>query len=283
MTGRSTVRAALATVEAADAAASLADLPGLLLPELMTAFGVDSALWTELDKTAGSLPSRVVAYPEPLLNHEAARALEQHAPGFPLTRHTRPGGDGRPVRRSDLQSMRDFRNSAMYADVAQKINVDQVLATALATGVGLHVCIALNRTGPDFTSQAVDLLTQLRPLLARRVARLYANPADRLTAGEGSTWPGQADLTPRQQQVLGLMAGGLTDAAIGRRLGCSPRTVDKHLEHVYRKLGVSSRTAAIAAVYESLQLSGPGARTSCTFHAGDPATDAVDRAVQRPV
>jgi DNA-binding NarL/FixJ family response regulator len=264
MTGRSTVRAALATVEAADAAASLADLPGLLLPELMTAFGVDSALWTELDETAGSPPSRVVAYPEPLLNHEAARALEQHAPGFPLTRHTRPGGDGRPVRRSDLQSMRDFRNSGMYADVARKINVDQVLATALATDVGLHVCIALNRTGPDFTSQAVDLLTQLRPLLARRVARLYASPADRLTAGEGSTWPGQADLTPRQQQVLRLMAGGLTDAAIGRRLGCSPRTVDKHLEHIYRKLGVSSRTAAIAAVYKSLQLSGPDARTSYT-------------------
>jgi hypothetical protein len=98
MAGRSTVRAALATVEAADAAASLVDLPGLLRPEPMTAFGADSAQWTELDKTAGPLPSRVVAYPEPLLDHEAARALEQHAPGFPLTRHTRPGGDSRPVR-----------------------------------------------------------------------------------------------------------------------------------------------------------------------------------------
>ena len=48
-------------------------------------------------------------------------------------------------------------------------------------------------------------------------------------------------------QVLSLVAAGLTDAAIGRRLGCSPRTVDKHLEHVYRRLGVSCRTAAIAA------------------------------------
>lgn len=281
MMGRSTVRAALATVEAADAAASLADLPRLLLPELMTAFGADSALWTELDRTAGSLPSRVVANPEPLLNHEAATALEQHAPDFPLTRHTRPGGDGRPVRRSDLQSMRDFRNSGMYADVAQKINVDQVLATALTTGVGLHVCIALNRAGPDFTSGAVDLLTQLRPLLARRVAQLYANPADRLTAGEGSTWPGQADLTPRQQQVLRLMAGGLTDAVIGRRLGCSPRTVDKHLEHIYRKLGVSCRTAAIAAVYKSLQLTGPDARTSYTLHAGDPAMPSTEQTQRR--
>jgi DNA-binding CsgD family transcriptional regulator len=216
----------------------------------MTAFGVDSALWTELDETAGSQPSRVIAYPEPLLDHAAVIALEQHAPGFPLTRHTRPGGDGRPVRRSDLQSTRDYRNSGMYADVAQKIGVDQVLATALATGVGVHVCIALNRAGPDFTSGAVDLLTRLRPLLARRMARLYANRSDRLAAGGGRTWPGQADLTPRQQQVLRLMAGGLTDAVIGRRLGCSPRTVDKHLEHIYRKLGVSCRTAAIAAAYK---------------------------------
>jgi DNA-binding NarL/FixJ family response regulator len=54
-------------------------------------------------------------------------------------------------------------------------------------------------------------------------------------------------LTAREEQVLRLVADGLTDAAIGHRLGCSPRTVDKHLEHIYRRLGVSCRTAAIAA------------------------------------
>ena len=118
---------------------------------------------------------------------------------------------------------------------------------------------------------------------ADAAASLADLPCRRLTAGEGSTWRGQADLTPRQQQVLSLTAGGLTDAAIGRRLGCSPRTVDKHLEHIYRKLGVSCRTAAIAAMHKSLQLGGPDARTSYTFQAGDPATDAVDRAGQRPV
>ena len=42
----------------------------------------------------------------------------------------------------------------------------------------------------------------------------------------------------------------MTDARIGHRLDCSPRTVDKHLEHIYRKLGVSCRTAAIAALKE---------------------------------
>lgn len=248
MAAASTVRAALATVEAADAAASLTQLPGLVLPELMDLVGADSALWTELDVTPGPgptavpVPGRVVCYPEPLLTEKTALALERHAGDFPLTRHTRPGGDGRPIRRSDLQSMRSFRGSGMYADVARKIGVDQMLATALKPG-SLHVCVSLNRVGCDFAPAAVDVLTRLRPLLTRRVARLAAGQA----MPACGTAP--AHLTARQEQVLRLVADGLTDAAIGHRLGCSPRTVDKHLEHIYRRLGVSCRTSAIAAAF----------------------------------
>jgi DNA-binding NarL/FixJ family response regulator len=230
----------LATVDAADAASNLTDLPGLLLPALMDAVGADSALWTELDEAAGPLPRRAVSYPERLLDQEAAAALERHVPDFPLTRHTRPGGDGRPIRRSDLQSLRSFRRSGIYADVVGKLGLSEMLAMSLKPG-RLHVCISLNRAGPDFTAEAVDLLTQLRPLLTRRVVRLSAGPA---TLGARLE---PADLTGREQEVLSLVAEGLTDAAIGRRLGCSPRTVDKHLEHAYRRLGVSCRTAAVAA------------------------------------
>lgn len=240
MATASTVGAALATIEAADRAASVTELPVLLLPALADLTGADSAVWTELATRPGGdpLPSRVVAYPEALITEETTRAFEQHASAFPLARHTRPGGDGRPARRSDLQSLRSFRDSGMYADVARQAGVDQILATALPAG-GLHVCLALNRAGRDFTPTAVDVLTRLRPLLTRRVARL----AEAAPSREATVPP----LTSRQEQVLRLVADGLTDAAIGRRLDCSPRTVDKHLEHIYRRLGVSSRTAAIAA------------------------------------
>ena len=244
-----TASTALAVVEAADAAATLTDLPGLLLPSLVDLFGADSALWTELDTSASldqvpsPVPGLIVSHPGPLLDEQAATALERHARDFPLTCHTRPGGDGRPIRRSDLQCERSYRSSGMYADVARKIGIDEMLAMSLAAE-SLHVCVCLNRTGPDFTAAEVDLLTQLRPLLTRRVARL--------AAGRQSGWPGWADLTTRQQQVLRLVAAGLTDAAIGHRLGCSPRTVDKHLEHIYRRLGVSCRTAATAAACAAL-------------------------------
>ncbi len=53
-------------------------------------------------------------------------------------------------------------------------------------------------------------------------------------------------LTPREAEVLAWVARGKRDAAIGNLLSISPRTVNKHLEHVYRKLGVSSRAEAVA-------------------------------------
>jgi len=52
-------------------------------------------------------------------------------------------------------------------------------------------------------------------------------------------------LTPRELEVLELVAGGLTNAAAGRRLGISAKTVNAHLEHVYAKLAVSTRASAV--------------------------------------
>lgn len=53
-------------------------------------------------------------------------------------------------------------------------------------------------------------------------------------------------LTRRETQVLALVAEGKGNEEVGRHLSISPRTVQKHLEHVYRKLGVETRTAALA-------------------------------------
>ena len=55
-------------------------------------------------------------------------------------------------------------------------------------------------------------------------------------------------LTEREVQVLRWVACGKTNRDIGDILGLSPRTVNKHLEHVYVKLGVETRTAASVAL-----------------------------------
>ena len=53
-------------------------------------------------------------------------------------------------------------------------------------------------------------------------------------------------LTPRETEVLSWLAKGKTNRDIAEILGMSPRTVNKHLEHVFEKLGVETRSAAAA-------------------------------------
>ncbi|HEY9565265.1 MAG TPA: response regulator transcription factor [Nocardioides sp.] len=73
----------------------------------------------------------------------------------------------------------------------------------------------------------------LSPLIAQRLVRRTLKPATALTA--------------RELEVLGLVAEGLSNQRIGERLFLSQATVKSHLVHVFGKLGVDSRTSAIAA------------------------------------
>jgi DNA-binding NarL/FixJ family response regulator len=57
-------------------------------------------------------------------------------------------------------------------------------------------------------------------------------------------------LTPRELQVLRLVAAGETNKAIAAELVLSERTVDRHVSNIFTKLGVSSRAAATAYAYE---------------------------------
>ena len=61
-----------------------------------------------------------------------------------------------------------------------------------------------------------------------------------------SSWP--HGLTDREVQVLRLACRGATKAAVGRELGIAPKTVNRHLESSYAKLGVSTRAAAALSV-----------------------------------
>ena len=53
-------------------------------------------------------------------------------------------------------------------------------------------------------------------------------------------------LTPREREVVVLVAEGKTNAEIARQLWISPGTVRRHLENVFAKLDVHTRTAAVA-------------------------------------
>ena len=83
--------------------------------------------------------------------------------------------------------------------------------------------------------------TVLSPDLAQRVVARISRP--------------QADLSAREVEILGAVAQGMSNREIARALVISEATVKTHLVHVYTKLGVDSRTAAVARAREDGLLS----------------------------
>jgi DNA-binding CsgD family transcriptional regulator len=79
--------------------------------------------------------------------------------------------------------------------------------------------------------------------LALFVALTGARSLDSLRLEERQT---EVLLTAREREVLAWVARGKTNAEIARLLWLAPSTVRKHLENVYAKLGVNTRTAAVA-------------------------------------
>jgi DNA-binding CsgD family transcriptional regulator len=165
--------------------------------------------------------------------------FHQFAIGHPLTRaHRRPGGSA-PLRLSDVASPREIRRTD------RELGMPHVLTIPLAV-TPRHLCaVALMRSGPDFPAQGLQLACQIQPVLSAICAL-----RDRMSPQQpGPPWPCDADtgipVTSRELAVLDLMADGLIAAAIARQLGISPRTVSKHIENIYRKLGTHDRTSAV--------------------------------------
>ena len=88
-----------------------------------------------------------------------------------------------------------------------------------------------------------ELLARIRLLIRPRV-RVLAPGAN------GSR------LTPREREVLELLANGASQAEIADELVISSRTVAAHIDHILRKLGVHSRAQAVAAAYRDRLLGG---------------------------
>jgi DNA-binding NarL/FixJ family response regulator len=69
-------------------------------------------------------------------------------------------------------------------------------------------------------------------------------------SARASLEPGAERLTPRESDVLRLIAGGCTYAQAAHRLGVSLHTITSHVKNAYRKLGVHSGAAAVMRAIE---------------------------------
>jgi DNA-binding CsgD family transcriptional regulator len=206
--------------------AALALVERLVPCDIVSHNAIDLALGRATIHTTGPLPDA-----------DTIRVFAAHAAENPLVAYQDATGDPSPVRLSDFVTARQFRRRPIYNLVYRGLGMEFQLAFGVGADPGQVVGIALNRGHRDFSDRDIEVLALLRPLLSRICA----------TVGADDARPGVAErLTPRQREVIALVARGGTNVQIANRLQISEKTVAKHLEHVYEALGVGNRTAAAA-------------------------------------
>lgn len=151
-------------------------------------------------------------------------------------------------------SRHEFQHSALQDDDHRRIRLAHAIAMPLFSDQRTLVSVVMNRRGFDFSARDRERLDLVRTHIAflYRHARtgvitssddsVLPSPVPTATATATVRPPG---LTLREGEVMCWLACGKTDAEIAALLSISPRTVQKHLEHIYVKLGVETRTAAV--------------------------------------
>ena len=189
---------------------------------------------------------------------DGASALERaqrSQPDVILLDAMMPGMDG-------FETCRRLKASGETADIPV------LFMTALTESE--HVVEGFAAGGIDYVTKPIkpdEVLARVAAHLrtARALQAVRSAPAPRPALDDEQTQEALASrfqLTGREMEVLHWVACGKTNRDIGDILGLSPRTVNKHLEHVYVKLGVETRTAA-AAVAMSADVDAPFEARRC--------------------
>ena len=185
------------------------------------------------------------------------RAFERYVGEHPLIAHYARTRDTRVLSISDFLTRRQFQRLDLYREFFRPLGVEYQLAVTLTASNSTVIGIALNRGTRDFSARERRLLVLLRPHLIQAFenAALASTLKGRKIAAADRG--GVPPLSNRELEVLSWCARGKTNHDIGTVLAVSPRTIQKHLEHAFEKLGVENRTAAVMRAIElSLRLFG---------------------------
>jgi DNA-binding CsgD family transcriptional regulator len=145
-----------------------------------------------------------------------------------------------PLRLSDFHTRKELHRNPFYAEVLRALGVEHQLKVWLPAASGTVRAFFFIRTPGtrDFDERDRTILSVLRPHLAAIRERWERRHRP-------------AHLTARETEVLDLVAQGLTTAEVAATLTISYTTARTHLENVFAKLGVHTRTAAVAWLRDS--------------------------------
>jgi DNA-binding CsgD family transcriptional regulator len=171
----------------------------------------------------------------PEVQEAGGRLLEQDPIRHRLRRRER-----RALKLSDFLTRRQLRKLDFYWYVWRPSGIDDSLRVWLPAPEGRSRVIYLERGKRNFTERERSILELLRPSLIKMQARAERR-RDQQERPRG--------LTKREMDILRLIAAGHTTREVAGVLVISPHTARKHIENILEKLGVRTRSAAVALLF----------------------------------
>jgi DNA-binding CsgD family transcriptional regulator len=120
----------------------------------------------------------------------------------------------------------------IYSEVLRPQGIEYEMKLAFESPPWISRAFIFSRSDRAFTDREAERARLVAPHLSAVYRHLRAVSA----------------LTPRELEVLDLVATGLTNREVAVQLEVSPETIRAHLEHAFAKLSVRTRTAAVAAI-----------------------------------
>jgi DNA-binding NarL/FixJ family response regulator len=176
---------------------------------------------------------------------EALALTEEHSPDVVLMDLRMPRVDGIEATRLLRERRPDVKVIALttYAD-------DESVLGAIRAGARGY--LTKDASSEDIRHAILTVArgeAALDPSVQHHVIAALAGGDERANEPPGSALPD--DLTPREAEVLGLIAEGLTNAEIAERLFVSPTTVKSHINHLFTKAGLRDRAQAVNYAYRT--------------------------------
>jgi DNA-binding NarL/FixJ family response regulator len=158
------------------------------------------------------------------------------------------------VRMPELDGIAATREIAGEGDQIPRVlvlttfDLDEYVYDALAAGASGFL---LKDTEPEELVAGIRVVASGEALLAPSVTRRLIEDFSRARPDRLQSPPGLDELTPREREVLGLLARGLSNAEIAEELIVGETTVKTHVARVLMKLGLRDRVQAVVLAYES--------------------------------
>ncbi|MEU4117925.1 response regulator transcription factor [Kitasatospora sp. NPDC028055] len=187
---------------------------------------------------------------------QAVAAVRRNRPDVVLMDIRMPGLDGLEATRRILA---DRAADAPRIIMLTTFDLDHYVYAAMAAGASGFL---LKDVTPEHLAAAVRLVRTgdalLAPAITRRLVERFARPAAPEAAAPHREL---ATLTPRELEVMGLLARGLGNAELAGRLQLSEATVKTHVARILGKLGLRDRAQVVVAAYETglVSVGAPGA------------------------